>query len=531
MLHLVAGLQLVLVAASAVSAAAHGGAAPAPSAAAAAAQRGIALAERGLHAEAVAALEESLELLEPEAHNEASTTLVNLGLVWEQAGLPFKALETYGHALELNPSSAAAYMRMGAALDTHLSERELAREAVQTAVELEPTRADAWNLLGQIHHSSGALDEAQHALAQATSLQPDDATMLANYATTLRAVGRFDESLRELRLAAVAARAAGEDGVHAPLAFAPLRIGEEETQIREETPSADAADAGWAAAAAEEVEAQVEVEARMEAEAMEPKSAEAPLADPGSPLPRPSSGREVLLMSAAALPAATPAACLSRLGRVFVTPVASAAECEWAIAQAEAHAAQRGGWDGRGHHDTHRTNDIVVAECGALCAWLQAKLRSHILPALASQFGIQSTDELWLEDAFLIKYEAHGQRGLGVHADDSELSFTVLLADPKSFEGGGTSFHERLSCVQEAATEEAATEVEAPEVEAPVRPPTTVRPARGEMVSHFGRLFHAGEAVDEGTRYVLAGFVRAKPLAEAWRELRRPPPPPPAGEA
>ena len=46
-------------------------------------------------------------------------------------------------------------------------------------------------------------------------------------------------------------------------------------------------------------------------------------------------------------------------------------------------------------------------------------------------------DELWLEDCFVVKYEHDGQPGLGSHADDSELSFNLLLSEPGvDFEGG-----------------------------------------------------------------------------------------------
>ena len=51
---------------------------------------------------------------------------------------------------------------------------------------------------------------------------------------------------------------------------------------------------------------------------------------------------------------------------------------------------------------------------------------------------------------------------------------------------------------------------------------TTLRPRQGEMLSHFGRLRHAGEPVVQGTRYILAGFVRVRPLAAAWRDIKTP---------
>ena len=41
---------------------------------------------------------------------------------------------------------------------------------------------------------------------------------------------------------------------------------------------------------------------------------------------------------------------------------------------------------------------------------------------------------------------------------------------------------------------------------------------------------HAGEPVVKGTRYVLVGFVRARPLAAAWREIGKEEEAPPGGD-
>ena len=415
------------------------------------AQNGLRLAAQGLHAEAIAALEQSAALDADDNPPAASTTLVNLGLVWEEFGLPLKALESYGRALELDPSSAGAHIKFGAALETHLNEREAAVEAVIKAVELDPARGDAWNLLGQLHHSRGALDEAQDALSRAVLLVPEDDVVRRNFATALRATGRFDESLEELRRAATADGVVDEE--HPSLAFAPDRV--------EAAGVACADDDSAAGADADDVDAHV-----------------------------------VAVLQPSALPDTTPDDMRDTLRHVHLTRVATADECERAIAAAEAHAASRGGWDGVGHHDTHRTNDIVVAESTELSAWVRTLLGRVIWPALRAQFHLGPTD-LWLEDCFVIKYEHSGQAGLGPHRDDSELSFNILLSDPASFEGGGTAFSEA-------------------EPEA-----LTLRPRRGEMLSHYGRVMHEGRPHLRGApRYVLAGFVRAKPLAEAWSALR-----------
>ena len=48
-----------------------------------------------------------------------------------------------------------------------------------------------------------------------------------------------------------------------------------------------------------------------------------------------------------------------------------------------------------------------------------------------------------------------------------------------------------------------------------------MRPSRGEMLSHYGRVTHEGVPTTGGApRYIMAGFVRARPMAAAWRELR-----------
>ena len=110
--------------------------------------------------------------------------------------------------------------------------------------------------------------------------------------------------------------------------------------------------------------------------------------------------------------------------------------------------------------------------------------------------------------------QAGGRDRLEVHVDGSEVSFTVLLSDPATFTGGGTFFEG------------------AEPLEAPAQPAVhageegaAVKPGRGQMVSHFGRLRHAGLPVLNGTRYILAGFVRVRTLAqEHWRRLRGPGP-------
>ena len=114
--------------------------------------------------------------------------------------------------------------------------------------------------------------------------------------------------------------------------------------------------------------------------------------------------------------------------------------------------------------------------------------------------------ELWLQDAFVVRYRAEEQPGLAMHADESEVSFNLLLSDTADFVGGGTGF-------RATATRPADGQAETMDV---------VRPTQGEMLSHCGQLYHTGVQVTGGTRYILAGFVGVESLATRWRELRRP---------
>ena len=134
--------------------------------------------------------------------------------------------------------------------------------------------------------------------------------MRTNYATALRASGRFADSLRELRAAAALDDALARDP---HLAFAPpLEAGDDGSSSKDATAPPE-----WRVAA---------------------------VAEEG------------------ALPERTPKEMREALRQVCITRVLEADECKWAIETAEAHVAANGGWDGEGHHDAHKTKDLVVAE-------------------------------------------------------------------------------------------------------------------------------------------------------------------------
>lgn len=189
---------------------------------------------------------------------------------------------------------------------------------------------------------------------------------------------------------------------------------------------------------------------------------------------------------------------------VMVTPIATAEECEWVIATAEAHNAASGWGNPPPRYapagtsgDAVRAPHMLVADSAPLLAWFNRKCRDAVWPALARQFGAATAEELWLYDAFLLRFDgAPGRRGLGIHVDDDGLglSINMLLSDPSAgdFEGGGTWFEAFGTPAGRAAS--------------------TVTPRRGEMVSHHGGLRHASVPTTAGRRYILVAFFRAPSL-------------------
>ena len=179
------------------------------------------------------------------------------------------------------------------------------------------------------------------------------------------------------------------------------------------------------------------------------------------------------------------------------------AHCEWLLSCASATAA-RHGWQ-RHRHPFHPTTDIPASDVTPACyAWLRALLDRNVLPAMCRRY---ETAQLWVHEAFIVKYEAANaaagaeagddngdgedarRAGLGFHRDGTLLSCVVLLNEPSDFEGGGTIF--------------------APSDDGGAA--RTYRPARGDCLCASGQVRHGAVPVTRGVRYVLVAFVE-----ECW---------------
>jgi hypothetical protein len=172
----------------------------------------------------------------------------------------------------------------------------------------------------------------------------------------------------------------------------------------------------------------------------------------------------------------------SPLKDVHVVPsLLTKQQCTFLVDLAMGYTKANGGWQ-MDRHKAYKTTDIDIAVCGGeLLDTCNAHLQKRILPFMANLFEISLVD-LAAEDLFVAKYSAKKgqQSALCPHRDGSELSFVITLND--SFKGGGTRF------------------IDDDIIVSPETP--------GTGVFFSGCQLHSGVEVIEGTRYILAGFVR-----------------------
>ena len=127
-----------------------------------------------------------------------------------------------------------------------------------------------------------------------------------------------------------------------------------------------------------------------------------------------------------------------------------------------------------------------------------------------------TVERLRVWDAFVVRYDARAQRSLPIHQapdmplispsppvispdlattstdlpspqDDSHLSLTIALNDEREYEGGGTCFADVVGASHAS--------------------PVVVRPGLGHLVAFPGALWHGGQPITRGVRYVIAAFL------------------------
>ena len=165
----------------------------------------------------------------------------------------------------------------------------------------------------------------------------------------------------------------------------------------------------------------------------------------------------------------------SLLPGVFCSDMLDQATCQQVLSMARV----AGTWT-RNRHYAVPTYDIPLHTVPSLLAWFHPWFQHQVRPLLARQFT--TSGHYYVHDAFVVQYQAtESWNYLPLHTDESTHSFVVALNDCSDYSGGGTYFYE---------------------------PDLVYRAKIGQLVSFRGdQVLHGGEAVHQGTRYILAVFL------------------------
>ncbi len=171
--------------------------------------------------------------------------------------------------------------------------------------------------------------------------------------------------------------------------------------------------------------------------------------------------------------------------KAFVTTesLLSASECAMILSAAEEHAVSHGGWT-TSRHSHMSTTDLPVHEVPIALEVSRELLGKRLLPLMRHQFG-WSAEELstsYVHDLFVVRYTAEGgQRLLPLHRDESTCTAVIALNSQDEYRGGGTWLQD---CSK------------------------TIIPGLGCALTFVGgSMWHAGDPISWGQRYILALFL------------------------
>jgi len=173
-------------------------------------------------------------------------------------------------------------------------------------------------------------------------------------------------------------------------------------------------------------------------------------------------------------------AAVPRLTGVYITPVLSDEECEWIIGIAE----NLNDWRARLSYDTREVN--VLDQLPELVDWMRqpSGVQDRLFEVMRRQFKLPANARITVDNSNIIRYD----NSLGtesnhviMHADGSLFTFNVALTNPKLFGGGGTG----MMALND-----------------------TIWPRRGEAITYYGNMYHSGEPVSSGRRYIWQAFCR-----------------------
>lgn len=118
----------------------------------------------------------------------------NLACVYYEQGLIDLAIDTYRHAIELQPNFPDAYCNLANALKEKGQVQE-AEDCYNTALRLCPSHADSLNNLANIKREQGYIEEATRLYLKALDVFPEFAAAHSNLASVLQQQGKLTEAL------------------------------------------------------------------------------------------------------------------------------------------------------------------------------------------------------------------------------------------------------------------------------------------------------------------------------------------------
>jgi hypothetical protein len=167
-------------------------------------------------------------------------------------------------------------------------------------------------------------------------------------------------------------------------------------------------------------------------------------------------------------------------------------EADKIVSVTELHASLNNGWMTDRHKSYPTTDlsaysineDIILSnQKHKFDVWINNTVDNRVFPLLSSYYNIP-IDSLYMKDLFIVKYTYDAQNSLRIHKDSSQLTFNIALSNYGSdFNGGGTKF---------------------------IISDSTTNIPKGSMLLQEGGVYHSGNVVTEGTRYILIGFVSVK---------------------
>ena len=143
-------------------------------------------------------------------------------------------------------------------------------------------------------------------------------------------------------------------------------------------------------------------------------------------------------------------------------------------------------------HRSYSTQDVQSASMNYMFdEYIKKTLHERLFPKIIEKYqlndDIHDLDTFYVDigfkDLFFVKYDVYNQNSLSMHRDGSIISFNILLNNHNDFIGGGTYFKHINKII-------------------------TIN--QGQCVIHSGKLLHSGNAITNGERYILVGFLDVK---------------------